>query len=100
MRKAAAIAGALSTAGQRLAAAQAWAVVAVVDPALALEGLRSLDLPGDEAPLEFRLTELEIRALNRLADSDRPGALTAIDMAMELGRRHQLSLAASDVRER
>ena len=92
------IACALSAGGQRLAAAQAWAVVAHANPARALEGLQSLNLPGGDVPLEFRLTKLEILGLYRLAHFDRAGALAALDWAMELGRRHQLSLGASDIR--
>ena len=77
MQKATTIARALSATGQRLAAAQAWAVVARRESGHGLEGLQSLNLPGDEAPLEFRLTKLEILGLDRLAHFDRPGALTA-----------------------
>ena len=88
----------LSAKGQRLAAAQAWAVVARANPARAVEGLQSLNLPEGGVPLEFRLTKLEILGLHRLAHFDLPGALAALDGAMELGRRHQLSLGASDIR--
>jgi tetratricopeptide (TPR) repeat protein len=92
------IARRLNAAGRHVAAAQAWAVVAHDEPGIAVKAVGELPLPRRDAPLEFRLTELEILARARLASGDRSGALGATRSAVQLVRRHQLTLGASDIR--
>ena len=92
------VARGLAAAGHRLAAVQAWAIVAEHDPELALEEGRRLAVPLRDAPLEFRLSLLEIAARAAVARRDVPRALRLTRQAVDVVRREQFELAATDVR--
>ena len=69
------VARALAAGGRRLAALQAWSVVATRDPRLAAAEARGVGLPAAEQPLELRLVQAEITAREQAAIGDVPGAL-------------------------
>ncbi len=88
----------LAETGHRLAAVQAWAVVAAHDPELALRECRGLDVSARDTPLEVRLARLEISARAAMARGDVPRALRLTRQAVDVVRREQFDLAAADVR--
>jgi tetratricopeptide (TPR) repeat protein len=92
------IAEQLSSLGQVLAAAQAYALVARYDAKAAQAGLDGLSLRLAEVPLEHRLTALDVLARARIARGDRRGALHATRLAIDLANRHRLLRGAADLR--
>jgi len=88
----------LTSLGQVLAAAQAYAVLARYDATKAQVGLDGLSLRQTEVPLEHRLTALDVLARARMARGDRGGALRATRAAIDLGNRHRLLRGAADLR--
>jgi hypothetical protein len=92
------LAGELTSLGQLLAAAQAYAVLGRYDAKAAQVGLHGLSLRQAEVPLEHRLTALDVLARARLACGDRSGALRATRSAIDLGNRHRLLRGAADLR--
>ena len=88
----------LTSLGQLLAAAQAYALVARYDANAALAGLDGLGLRTVDVPLEHRLTSLDVLARARIAGGDRRGALRATRLAIDLANRHRLLRGAADLR--
>jgi len=88
----------LTSMGQVLAAAQAYALLARHDATVAQAGLDGLALRRSDVPLEHRLTALDVFARARLARGDRAGALKATRAAIDLANRHRLLRGAADLR--
>jgi len=88
----------LTSMGQALAAAQAYAVLARYDALAAQAGIDSLQLRSIDTPLEHRLTALDVLARARIASGDRHGALRATQAAIDLGNRHRSLRGAADLR--
>ena len=88
----------LTSLGQVLAAAQAYAVLARNDASAAQIGLDRLSLRQADVPLDHRLTVLDVLARARLARGDDHGALRATRSAIDLGNRHRLLRGSADLR--
>lgn len=95
---AAALGRSLGAAGRRLAALQAWSVVARHDPLLAADEARAVGIAPAAQPIEVRLVRAEIEAREQLALGDVARALRLTRAAVALAGRQRLAVDAADVR--